>query len=133
MIGFLRNIFLQKCPRCREGELFVSGTYNLKSFTKMNEKCDCCGLKYEMEPSFFYGALYVSYALQVALFITIFVAITVLAPDAPASWYIIGVVFSIIVFFPLVMRLSRSIWIHFFVKYEPGHKKKVKHEHASQT
>lgn len=130
MIGLLKNIFVQKCPRCRQGELFVSSAYNLKSFTKMNEKCDCCGLKYEMEPSFFYGALYVSYALQVALFITVFVAINVLAPDAPASWFITGVVLSIIAFYPLVMRWSRSIWVHIFVKYDPEYKCEVKHQHS---
>ncbi|NQZ77627.1 MAG: DUF983 domain-containing protein [Ekhidna sp.] len=121
----INNILKKQCPRCRQGKLFVSAPYNLKSFAKMHERCPCCDLKYEQEPGFFYGALYVSYALQVAIFATISVALAVLVPDAPLSWYLIGVTGAAFMLFPLVIRISRSIWIHIFVKYDEAIARKV--------
>lgn len=115
--SLLYSIFKQKCPRCRQGDLFVSHAYDLPRFTKMHEKCPNCGLRYELEPSFFYGAMYVSYAFQIAVFVAVFVAIQVLYPEADTWVYILGVVGSILLLFPLIIRLSRTIWIHIFVKY----------------
>ena len=114
----LGSIINQKCPKCRRGDLFISKAYDLKHFSEMPKKCNCCGQPYHLEPSFFYGALYVSYALQVALFATIAVAITVLFPGSSTSVYIISVASAGLILFPLIFRISRSIWIHFFVKYE---------------
>jgi hypothetical protein len=39
----------------------------------MKENCSHCGLRYQIEPSFFYGAMYVSYGLNVALGIAAFI------------------------------------------------------------
>lgn len=114
----LKNILSQRCPKCRKGHLFKSAAYNLKHFAEMPEKCQCCGQSYHLEPSFFYGALYVSYALQVALFTTVAVAITVLFPEASTSTYIISVAAAGLIIFPLIFRISRTIWIHFFVRYD---------------
>lgn len=118
--NLLLSTLLQKCPRCRTGRLFKAGNYNLKRFTDMHDGCPHCGQQFQLEPSFFYGAMYVSYALQVALIATVAVALNVLHPEAGLYWYIGGVVFSIIVLFPWVFRMSRSIWIHFFVKFDPA-------------
>lgn len=84
----------------------------------MPERCECCGQEFELEPSFFYGAMYVSYALQVALLVTVFVAYQVLYPAADALTMIITVIGIAAVLYPLLLRLSRSIWIHFFVKHD---------------
>lgn len=84
----------------------------------MPKKCDHCNQAFHLEPSFYYGALYVSYGLQVALFAAVSVAISVLYPDAPTSWYLISVTAVALLLLPIVFRLSRSIWIHIFVKYD---------------
>ena len=84
----------------------------------MYEKCTHCGQSFHLEPSFYYGALYLSYGLQVALFAAVSVAIAVLYPEAPTAWYLIGVTMVAILLFPLVIRFSRSAWIHIFVKYD---------------
>jgi hypothetical protein len=39
----------------------------------MHDNCSHCGLKYQIEPSFFYGAMYVSYGLNVAVGIAAFI------------------------------------------------------------
>jgi len=61
----LFSIFFNKCPQCQEGRFFKYGvTLKLKNNLKVYENCESCGLKYMIEPSFFYGAMYVSYALR---------------------------------------------------------------------
>ncbi len=84
----------------------------------MHESCSVCNQPYVLEPSFYDGAMYVSYAIQVALFVTVFVAIQVLYPDADIAWYIGGVIALVIILYPIIFRLSRSVWIHFFVSYD---------------
>jgi len=114
----IKNILKHRCPRCRKGKLFTHPAYNLKKTISMPDKCPHCGQPFHLEPSFYYGALYVSYGLQVALFATVSIAIAVLHPEAPTEWYLIGVTAAAVLLFPLVIRLSRSIWIHIFVKYD---------------
>ena len=84
----------------------------------MYDRCSVCKQNYELEPSFFDGAMYVSYAIQVALFVTVFVAIQVLHPKADVAWYIGGIISLVIILYPIIFRLSRSFWIHFFVGYD---------------
>ena len=114
----LYSIFNYKCPRCHEGDLFESKTYDIKKFQKMPNNCAHCGLRYMSEPSFFDGAMYISYAMQVALIITVFVALNVL--DIAELWLIItlSIVLSLLMI-PFTFRLSRSAYIHLFVKYNP--------------
>ena len=114
----LYSIFNFKCPRCHEGDLFKSNAYDLKNFQKMHEKCSHCNLKYMSEPSFFDGAMYVSYAMQVALLITVFTALNILG--FAELWLIITLSISLsLVSIPFTFRLSRSIYINLFVAYNP--------------
>ncbi len=114
----LYSIFKFKCPRCHEGELFESSAYDLKNFQKMPKHCSHCGLRYMSEPSFFDGAMYISYAMQVALIISVFVALNVLG--FAQLWLIITLSVSLaLLLIPLTFRLSRSAYINLFVKYDP--------------
>ncbi|TRX48605.1 DUF983 domain-containing protein [Fulvivirga sp. M361] len=116
--NYLQSVLAQCCPKCRKGRLFSSRPYNLKKFSKMNNTCNCCGQTFQMEPGFYDGAMYVSYAMQVALFATVSVALNVLHPNAGTAWYIGGVITLAILLSPMIFRLSRSLWIHFFVSYD---------------
>ena len=84
---------------------------------KMNETCNCCGLKYMMEPSFFYGAMYVNYSLSVGIAIITFV-ISVLGFDLTLLQSFIPILIMLILTAPLTIRWSRIIWINFFVSYD---------------
>jgi len=115
-----------KCPRCHKGKFFeYNNPYNLAKAFKMKESCSECGLVYEREPGFFYGSLYVSYALMSGIFILWFVA-DLLWLHLDAVRLTAFVVSTIIVAFPIVYRWARSVWINFFVKYD---KKYSKHGH----
>lgn len=114
----LYSILHHQCPRCQSAGLFESGAYDLKHFTDMPEKCPVCGQRFQLEPAFYTGAMYVSYALQVALFTTVYVALKVLF-DPGTAVYITAIIASAILLLPVTLRLSRSIYINFFVDYDP--------------
>ena len=111
------SVLHNKCPKCHEGDFFVnSGPFKFKNNLKIYEKCSNCNLKYMLEPSFFYGAMYVSYALTVALAIFIFVISYLLGFGLITSF--ISIVVALILFLPITMRLSRILYINMFVHYK---------------
>ncbi len=115
----LHSILFQKCPRCQQSNLFTSPAYDLKHCSDMPDHCPSCGQRFELEPSFYSGAMYVSHALQVALFTTVYVALRVLV-NPPIDVYIYATIGTAVVLFPLTIRLSRSIYLNFFVHYDPS-------------
>ena len=113
----LYSIFYNKCPQCQEGRFFKYGiTLKLKNNLQVYENCESCRLKYMIEPSFFYGAMYVSYALTVALAVAIFVISYLIGLDLIGSFIAIFVI--LIALTPLVMRVSRLVYINMFVHYK---------------
>lgn len=117
------------CPRCRKGKLFRNPvSIRLKKNMEMNDRCPVCNQDTQIEVGFYYGTGYVSYALTVALSIATFIAWYILIGMSVHDnrffiWLISNAVFLIILQ-PWLMRLSRSIWISWFVKYDPDWEKK---------
>jgi hypothetical protein len=113
----------QKCPRCRKGNMFKDkNAYHLNTLFKMNERCPVCGQKTEIERGFYYGTGYVSYALTVAFststFIAWWVLIGISSDDNRIYWWL-GINGGLMLLLqPYFMRLSRAIWLSFFVKYD---------------
>jgi uncharacterized protein (DUF983 family) len=119
----VNSILTGSCPRCQNESMYVEkNPYNLATVLKMNETCGHCGLKYQLEPSFFYGAMYVSYGVNVAIGIAAFIiAYVILHLSLKVSF--IAIVSSLIILYPLVLRISRNIYINMFVSYDPNAKK----------
>ncbi|MBL6445090.1 DUF983 domain-containing protein [Fulvivirga sp. 29W222] len=92
----------------------------------MHSQCDVCGLHYEREPGFFFGAMYISYAFSVAIFVAVGVALSFLG-DFSLEVYLLTIIGVIALFLPFLFRYSRILFLHIFggVDYEPGYKKKV--------
>jgi hypothetical protein len=89
----------------------------------MHERCSHCNTKYKIEPSFFYGAMYVSYGLGVAMGVATFVIAAYLFKlERLTIFFIIMAV--MIGTLPVVIRLSRNIWINMFMDYDPTKAKK---------
>lgn len=127
--GYLWGVFNHKCSRCRSGNMFQDkGSYNLKSFMKMNEHCPACGQRMEIEKGFYYGTGYVSYVLTVAFSVSTFVAWWVLIgfslSDSWVFWWIGVNAVLMVLLQPWFMRLSRAVWLSFFVKYNSNWKTK---------
>jgi uncharacterized protein (DUF983 family) len=70
----LYSILTGTCPRCHEEGMYLDkNPYHLGKIYKMHERCGHCNLKYKIEPSFFYGAMYVSYGVGIAFSIATFI------------------------------------------------------------
>ncbi len=89
----------------------------------MHEKCSHCDTRYKMEPSFFFGAMYVSYGVGVAIGVATFV-IAYLILKASLTNTFIAITLTLIVLMPFIIRVSRNIWINFFIHYDPDATKK---------
>src|SRR5210317_306735 len=77
----LYSILFNKCPKCNEGDLIIEkNILKLHKTFKMHENGQVCGFKYMIEPSFFYGAMYINYSLTVGIAIITFI-ISVLGFD----------------------------------------------------
>ncbi|MEO7049152.1 MAG: DUF983 domain-containing protein [Ferruginibacter sp.] len=127
--GYLWSIFTMRCPRCRKGPMFKdSNAYkklSLDHIFNMYDKCPECGQRYDLEPGFWYGTGYVSYGLAVALSVATFVAWWVLigvSTDDNRIFYWLGVNgFLLVILQPWLMRLSRAIYVYFFVSYDENY------------
>lgn len=123
--SLLLSILQNKCPRCRRGKMYRStNVYNLKKFMKMYECCPVCGQPLDMEPGFYYGTNMVSYTLAVLVSIVSFlgwlVFIGMSLHDSRFFWWIGFNAILLVVLQPPLMRLSRTVWLAFFVPYSPG-------------
>ena len=118
----LNSILTGSCPKCQNESMYLDkNMLHLTKVLKMNENFSHCGLKYQIEPSFFYGAMYVSYGLNVGIGIAAFIVSYVLF-NASLEEAFISIIASIILSFPLVLRLSRNIYINMFVSYDENFK-----------
>jgi uncharacterized protein (DUF983 family) len=109
-----------KCPRCRKGNMYKYSLFHLTKFIEMHSNCPVCDLKFEVEPGFFYGAMYVGYAISVATIITVFTTVNILYPKASLEVFIGSVVVAVLLMIPINFRYSRIMMLYFFggVKYE---------------
>ena len=117
------NLLQSKCPRCRIGDMFEKKNPYSKGFMKMNERCEVCGQYFDLEVGFYYGTAYVSYVLSVVICVLSLMVwwLTIgLSVDDNRFFFWLGFnAILLIVLQPWLMRLSRSIWISWFVKYDP--------------
>ena len=111
------SILTGSCPSCHEESMYKdTNPYHINRLFDMRERCSNCGLKYKMEPSFFFGAMYVSYAVGIAFAVAAFV-ISFLFIGASLLNTFIAIVITLVVFLPVIIRLSRNIWVNFFIRY----------------
>jgi uncharacterized protein (DUF983 family) len=125
----LWSIFTNKCPRCRRGNMFKNknayGKLTLKHIFDMPEKCEVCNQTFDMETGFWVGTSYVSYALTVAISVATFVAWFVLIgfglEDKRIYWWLGLNAFFLLLIQPWLMRLSRVLYIRFFIGYDKNY------------
>jgi uncharacterized protein (DUF983 family) len=125
--SYLGTVFSCRCPRCREGKLFENNTsISLKKNMKMNELCPVCGQPTEIEVGFYYGTGYVSYAMALIFsgitFALWFLTIGFSFSDRRFLYWIVFNAVVLIALQPWVMRVARSLWLSWFVKYDPDWK-----------
>lgn len=114
----LYGILTGACPKCHYESMYINkNAYILSETLKMHERCSNCNTKYKIEPSFFYGSMYVSYAVGIAFAVAAFI-ISYMFLKSSALTAFIAIIGTLIVFLPIILRLSRNIWINLFMHYD---------------
>lgn len=112
------SVFNNKCPRCHAGNFFIDNNpYILSKFDKMPKRCSICNEDFERETGFYYGAMFVSYALTVIFGILLFLLLCVAFDCTVVTYLIVFAIFQIILM-PIFYRTSRLLWINVFVRYK---------------
>lgn len=117
--GKFNAVLKGKCPRCRSGKMFSKPALST-GFMEMFDQCPVCNLKYEIEPGFFWGAMYVSYAISCAILLTLGGA-TLIILDDPDFWVYIAIIIPVFILAsPLTYRYSRILMLYWFspVRFE---------------
>ena len=127
----LYGILKLKCPRCHEGDLFSDkNPYHFKNLDKMPHYCPACGENLQREIGFYYGAMMISHATTTLIAVLVHVIVFhfygwEIVPN------VIPIISILIIFFPVIFRISRAIWISMFSKYDPNAiKNKLIHKKA---
>jgi uncharacterized protein (DUF983 family) len=111
----IKNILGGKCPKCNKGDVFDgSGNILLLRSPKMHDTCSHCQHKFEIEPGFFFGAMYVSYGMIVAEMVAIFIIANSVVESSVGL--LIVVITSIVLLSFFNFKYSRLIWMYMFTK-----------------
>ena len=112
----LGAICRQRCPRCRQGKIFLSSIF--LGFPKMCQHCAVCDLKFQREEGYFLGAMYISFGLALAI-----IALIAALLWAITGWWITNdVIWALILFLPLAPSTSlfaRVLWIYLDQTFDP--------------
>lgn len=100
-----------RCSLCGEGPLFVG-------LLTMHKNCPKCGVKFEREPGFFLGSIYINYGLTSLLATIGYVVLFANRLDGDWRWK--GMLCAFVVIFPILMhRLARALWLGFDQWHDP--------------
>lgn len=122
-----KSIMTGSCPRCLQSKMYVkSNPYNLSHISKMHERCPKCDLNYYPEPGYYFGAMYVTYALVVGQFCVLFALKTIFNYDISIVNFMLIFLAVLFLLAPINFRLSRVVWLNFFVSYDKELAEKAK-------
>jgi uncharacterized protein (DUF983 family) len=110
------DIFRQRCPRCRHGNIFRASIF--RGFPKMHDRCPICDLSFNREPGYFLGAMYVSYGLG----IVIVAVLAALFWSIPGWWITKDIVWALVLFLPFaptITLFARVLWIYLDQAIDP--------------
>ncbi len=117
----LYSILMNKCPRCHIGKFWPNNNPYKSLFLKSSNEylfCQNCNLKFEIEVGFWYGAMYISYALGVAMMVGLWLICDYIYPSSTILFQIALISLFLLVVSPINYHYSRLIWINIFVKYK---------------
>jgi uncharacterized protein (DUF983 family) len=92
-----------KCPQCGESKMF-------HHWLSMYPTCPHCGLKYEREPGYFLGSIYVNYGLTAMT--TTFFYVTLHFGAGVANWWLVPPLLAFCILFPIAFfPYARAYWL----------------------
>jgi uncharacterized protein (DUF983 family) len=112
--SFTSSLLACKCQKCRTGKIFKKSVLNPLGFSEAHDNCPVCGHKFEEEPGYFWGAMYVSYGFSAGLMLVL--GILSINLDLSLNYIYTVIIPLVIVISPFSFRYSRMIMLYFISK-----------------
>ena len=111
ILAMLGHVLRLKCPRCGVGVLYQ------KPF-RMHVHCPHCDLKFEREPGYYVGAIYINYAATVGIAVPGFFLLDVFTSMNIDQQLMLWVPFAVV--FPLLFfHHARALWLVLALALDP--------------
>jgi hypothetical protein len=119
-VSLINALWKGKCPRCRQGNVFTFSSGRIARFSAMNSACPHCNASLIPEPGFYFGAMFVSYAINVAIFVSCWLVLYLFFEPSDLT-YVTVIVVAALAFTPFNYRASRLLWLYWFggLTYDP--------------
>jgi uncharacterized protein (DUF983 family) len=113
-------MFAARCPHCHTGDVFKYNVLSMK-FAVMHEHCPVCGQKYEIEPGFFWGSMYISYFTTILIGLAVGFLDFAIVKDPPVWQVITCLCIALAVLSPFSFRFSRLVMLYLFasIRFDP--------------
>src|SRR5262245_50094119 len=106
-----------RCLGCGQGQIF-------QGLFRMAAECSACGLKFEREPGYFLGAIYINYAATVGCMLAGFFALDYFVNLSLIYQIIVWSSFGVV--FPMLFyRYSKSLWLGLDYLFSPVEEDRV--------
>ena len=92
-----------KCPRCGQTPMFTG-------LFRMQERCSHCELKYEREPGYFLGSIYINYGVTSVLLTLSWITLR-FGYGIESRWLLVGFMVFLVVFQIFFFRYARALWL----------------------
>lgn len=112
-LSFVRSIYKEKCPHCGKGHVFERGLSAFR-IPVMEDRCSKCDYRFEREPGYFIGAMYLSYGLAIFQGILGFLVCNTLFPGLGIEWIVVAVILPMLLMAKKNFKWSRILYIHIF-------------------
>jgi len=86
----------------------------------MNAQCPVCAASFEHEPGFYFGAMFISYAINVAVFVATWITLYLLWNPSDGV-YVLAIALMGLLCTPFTFRSARVLWLYWFggLSYRP--------------
>lgn len=113
VVNFVAAVYREKCPNCGKGHVFEEKTAFL-NIPKMNDRCSACDYRFEREPGYFIGAMYLGYALSIFQGLITYFLCHFFLPEIAIGWVILLVIVPMLFLVKKNFKWSRILYIHIF-------------------
>lgn len=108
------DLVQNKCPHCGKSHVYQHGNLATFGSVKMKEECEVCHTNFTKDPGFYWGSMYVSYALAMMEAVIAYVVCRLIGTEAFASLNLLIIVLTILVCSPFNYRMARLVWLYIF-------------------
>jgi len=116
-----KSMWNYKCPQCREGDLFHK-PFEFTDPLNMHDKCEKCGLDFNPEPGFYFGAMIVSYGISSWMLLLPALLMVFYFDWSVNQAMVMAIAIAGISYFK-ILRGSRSLYLHLTMRYDKSARK----------